>query len=236
LQYSYLNPKGLRLLLWFGISTAIFTSANSQAVKRLNHVSFNVNEGLLHSQVTDINEDGNGFIWLSTGSGVQRFDGKNFYRIPETNSDNGISDDKYVKFFRLKNGNLLLIHSKGISEYNIHSNRFARFGTDSMRGYTPVWEDSEAIWFAKFPFAIYRITKEKQVQTDSIALPHNAPLDFYDAYQPANEDKCLLGWNAETIWILKAKEARNAFYKAGPEQKKFFGVAYYKNDTAIVAT
>src|SRR6202008_230368 len=121
-----LNARSLLPLLLLGMNLYIFSSIKSQPVKRLNHVAFNVNEGLLHSQVTDINEDGNGFIWLSTGSGVQRFDGRNFYRIPETNSDRGIPDDKYVKFFRLKNGNLLLIHSKGISEYNIHSNRFAR--------------------------------------------------------------------------------------------------------------
>lgn len=70
-------------------------------------------------------EDGNGFIWFSTGSGVQRFDGRQFHQVPVSNTPKGLPDDKYVHFFRLQNGHLWITHNKGISEYNSHTNSFS---------------------------------------------------------------------------------------------------------------
>src|SRR5262245_25804687 len=117
-RHSHIASYSLILLL---LLPAIIVS---QPLKRLSHITYNVNEGLLQSQVLDMAEDGNGFIWISSGGGVQRFDGRNFHLIKTTNDNKGIPDDRYVKFLRLKNGNLLLTHQKGISEYDIATNKF----------------------------------------------------------------------------------------------------------------
>jgi len=121
-----------KLALFFHRQNAVFCLAflcgyvpvQSQTLKRLNHTSYNVNEGLLHSQVIDLVEDGNGFIWISTGSGVQRFDGRNFLQIPQGHHSNSIPDDKKLSLFRLKNGNLLLSSPSRITEYDAGANRF----------------------------------------------------------------------------------------------------------------
>src|SRR5687768_15119137 len=86
----------------------------SQPEKRLTHISYNVNEGLLYSQVIDITEDGNGFIWLSTGNGVQRFDGTQFHTIGVSKDNKGLPSNNNVRLFRLENGNLWLMHQQGI--------------------------------------------------------------------------------------------------------------------------
>lgn len=80
-----------------------------------------MNEGLLQSNVLDIEFDKNNFCWLSFASGIQKFDGKNFTNVPV---QPGLPDDKRVNFFRCSNGDLLFSHSAGISKYEISNNRF----------------------------------------------------------------------------------------------------------------
>jgi len=42
---------------------------------------FGVREGLAQSQVTDLTQDGNGFLWIATQGGISRFDGRRFTLI-----------------------------------------------------------------------------------------------------------------------------------------------------------
>ncbi len=221
-------------LIFLGISPHL----SAQPAKRLNHLLYNVNEGLLHSQVTDINEDGNGFIWISTGSGVQRFDGKNFHRVIESTTDKGIPDDKYVNFFRLKNGNLLLVHSKGISEYNIHTNRFSRIakGKDSLVGCLPVFEEPEAIWYFKNAAGAYRITRKELACTDSILIPVNEYLNRQWVYENNEGGISLFASGESIIYIAHAKQATPTIFRPTVEQKQFLNSAHYSGDTALVAT
>jgi len=53
--------------------------AEGQAKERYNFFSYNVNEGLLQSNVLDMAFDKNNFCWLSFANGIQKFDGKKFY-------------------------------------------------------------------------------------------------------------------------------------------------------------
>ena len=97
---------------------------SAQSLKRLNYISYNVNEGLLQSQVADLTQDGNGFVWISYSNGVQRFDGRAFSTPTDNEIDQSSSHDKNVKFLRLQNGNLWLIHGQGFVEYNRYTHRF----------------------------------------------------------------------------------------------------------------
>jgi signal transduction histidine kinase len=92
-----------------------------QKKSRYNFFSYNVNEGLLQSNVLDIAFDQNNFCWLSFTNGIQKFNGNRFVDIPV---QKGLPDDKGSIFFRQKNGSLLIIHSLGISRYNIHKDEF----------------------------------------------------------------------------------------------------------------
>jgi hypothetical protein len=91
--------------------------------------------------------DQNNFCWLSFANGIQKFDGKNFTAIPV---QAGLPDDKWVKFFKCRNGALLFSHSEGISTYNIANNRFQIiYRSDSNDLMPPLFigEDESAIYF-----------------------------------------------------------------------------------------
>lgn len=132
------------LLAAFAVNSGVLLS---QSVSRYNSFSYNVNEGLLQSTIGDIEIDKNNFCWISFPNGIQKFDGKNFITVPV---QPGLPDDKFVAFFKCSNGDLLLSHSKGISKYEINSNRFLQVYTnhsgESSRS-DFIGEDDNIIYF-----------------------------------------------------------------------------------------
>lgn len=69
---------------------------NAQTIERYNTFSYNVNEGLLQSNIGDLAFDKHNFCWISFANGIQKFNGKTFINIP---LQQGLPDDKWVNFF-----------------------------------------------------------------------------------------------------------------------------------------
>ena len=100
----------------------LFRPLCAQQYSRFNSFSYNVNEGLLQSTIHDMAFDKNNCWWLSYPNGLQRFDGKNFLFEP---IQPGLPDNKFSRFFKCKDGSLLVSHLNGISRYDDKGNKFA---------------------------------------------------------------------------------------------------------------
>ena len=111
--------KTLLICCFFALATS--QGLQAQTISRYNTFSYNVNEGLLQTTLGDIAYDKNNFCWISFPNGIQKFDGKDFSIVP---IQPGLPDDKFTKFFRCRNGDLLISYSQGISKYEIDGNRF----------------------------------------------------------------------------------------------------------------
>lgn len=122
------------------------TGLYGQNISRYNTFSYNVNEGLLQSTMADIAFDKNNFCWISFPNGIQKFDGREFTIVPV---QPGLPDDKFVKFLRCSNGDLLISHSLGISKYEINGNRFVQVysypGTKKTAQF--IGEDEQIVYF-----------------------------------------------------------------------------------------
>jgi len=120
--------------------------AQAQRIERFNTFSYSVNEGLLQSTMGDIAYDKNNFCWISFPNGIQKFDGREFIIIP---IQPGLPDDKFVKFLRCSNGDLLISHSQGISKYEINGNRFIQVYTYPAEKKTAqfIGEDEHIVYF-----------------------------------------------------------------------------------------
>ncbi len=93
----------------------------AQPLKQFSSHTFSVNEGLLANRIVDIAEDNAGFVWVSFGAGLQRFNGNEFEAVlPQQ----GLPETNHPHFFKLHNGNLWLSYHSGISAYNSITNKF----------------------------------------------------------------------------------------------------------------
>ncbi len=99
----------------------VICSTTAQQPVRYNTFNYNVNEGMLQSQIFDMAFDKYNFAWLSYFNGLQRFDGNKFVNIP---LQAGLPDDKFINFFIRQDSNMLVASALGISEYDSYTGRF----------------------------------------------------------------------------------------------------------------
>lgn len=121
--------------------------ARAQDIERYKTFQYNVNEGLLQSNIGDLNFDKNNFCWISFANGIQKFNGKTFINVPV---QEGLPDDTWANFFSNSLGDLLIGHSKGISYYDINSDKFKQiyFNKENSQA-RPIFigEDNNKIYF-----------------------------------------------------------------------------------------
>lgn len=106
---------------WIGYIALLFPFlTQAQQEERVRAYGYSVNEGLLQTTITDAACDRFDRLWLSFPNGVQRFNGLYFETI---SVQDGLPDDKFIRFFKTGNENFFILHSKGISKYNEATNK-----------------------------------------------------------------------------------------------------------------
>jgi ligand-binding sensor domain-containing protein len=69
------KPSSLQKIIAVVFSLVIFSIAVSQVPAQYSFVNYNNESGLLSNQVNSVVQDDEGFIWVGTTDGLQRFDG-----------------------------------------------------------------------------------------------------------------------------------------------------------------
>ena len=94
--------------------------------------SLTIKDGLLSNQVNSITQDENGFIWIGTEEGLQKYDGTRFttYRQDLFNS-NSLSSN-HIDGLYTENGHIWIsTDGGGINLFNTKNNRFTHFNTST---------------------------------------------------------------------------------------------------------
>ncbi|HEX8334393.1 MAG TPA: two-component regulator propeller domain-containing protein [Segetibacter sp.] len=183
LKTDFLHIKARRFPLL--ILLLLCGDVTAQAVKEFSSQSYTVNEGLLVNKVVDIVEDNSGFIWLSSGAGLQRFNGQNFETIEP---QKGLPQNNHTRFFKLKDGTIWLSYNQGISSYNSITNKFQTVLKNADKdlkqlshgsvygGYPqmPVIEIGNLVWCRSvFTQGFIGINKSNYAVSDTFNLPKN---------------------------------------------------------------
>ncbi|MBA6417811.1 hypothetical protein H4J50_17570 [Colwellia sp. 6M3] len=85
-------------------------------------------EGLSQSYVYDITQDQNGFIWIATQDGLNRYDGKNFVYYRHDSTDKKSIADNFIRKIFIDNKNVLWVGTnEGLSRYNESLDNFDNF-------------------------------------------------------------------------------------------------------------
>ena len=100
--------RWLQTMVFVLFSNAI---AFSQSSIQFNH--YTVEHGLSDNYVTDIAQDDNGFTWLATTNGLNRFDGVQFKNFFRTGSGQQIPDNFITRIRKWKDHSLVIATANG---------------------------------------------------------------------------------------------------------------------------
>jgi len=109
------------------VSLLLISLSTISSAQRYNFKVYNVPDGLVHSVVSSICEDQNGFIWFGTyDGGISRFDGVTFQNF--TNKD-GLPSNRVKTLFSDHNGILWIgTENDGIVKYD--GSKFTKYGVE----------------------------------------------------------------------------------------------------------
>lgn len=140
------------------------TTGPAQTLQPINAVRYTVSEGLSNNQVKSLAQDGNGFMWMSTHSSVQWFDGIRFHNIEKGNGIHQLPKLDLVKMNTLKTGDLICTYAGGFSVYNFNTHSFAHYNISGSND--PVFfirENDEKLLLLQWPRVIeYHIAQKKR--------------------------------------------------------------------------
>lgn len=101
----------MRIFLLSGLFFLLFTASAQQ----FNFIHYSVEHNLAQSQVTDICQDKNGYLWIGTESGgISRFDGIAFTNF---SMDDGLADNKIENLFIDSQDRMWVATLEGLSCY-----------------------------------------------------------------------------------------------------------------------
>tara|TARA_R110002126_G_scaffold30602_1_gene99806 strand:+ start:68994 stop:73262 length:4269 start_codon:yes stop_codon:yes gene_type:complete len=187
----------------------IFAILFSFAIRAQERIDFNYidgNQGLSENIVNDITQDQNGFIWLATNDGLNRYDGyKMTYFRYDPENQSSLSSNVLESLWVSKKGMLWIGTSDGgLNRYNPINNSFKRFQNDPEDETTipvgivdDVTEDTNGnIWVIIRSKGVYRLQQNKN-RTEFI---------FYDIKEALpNRPVVLTASKRGGVWVSTLK-------------------------------
>jgi signal transduction histidine kinase len=132
----------------FGISAQ---NNNPIYPKRCPVKTINNDQGLLNNSLRGVITDSRGFTWVSTASGLQRYNGYALQKVTPVAEGDSIVINYPVYFLLSKNNTLLIGYRNGILEYSPENNSFKKlvFGETRLEttdAIMPLQETKEGVW------------------------------------------------------------------------------------------
>ena len=126
------------IILLFLLLTQISAfSSETETYSNLRFKSFSTHEGLSQSSVLAITQDAQGFIWIGTKDGLNRFDGYNFVTFKnQANDPKSISNNEVIFLSGDSLGNIFIgTRGGGLNYFIKDENRFMHYdGLKTMDG------------------------------------------------------------------------------------------------------
>jgi hypothetical protein len=120
-------------------------------IKKVPVNTINYEQGLLNNETAAIITDTLGFTWISTASGLQRYNGYTAESVDPIIGGDTIRIRSRVYFLRLKSGDLWIGCKKGILAYDPFTNSFSTViplisRADEVYSIIPLIQTDEGIW------------------------------------------------------------------------------------------
>lgn len=169
-------------------------------------IQFSSQEGLISNETRGVEIDKDGFIWIATSKGIDRFDGQRFIHfthnrlIHNSISSNDIQhivfDDKQTVWATTFNKGLIRINTKSLYVQNFSKKNIPSFGSNYISAIKPL---GDSVWYTSMDGELF-VFNHQTKQTKQFQLPQewkNAPPFFTSIYH----DKI----STHKLWITSSR-------------------------------
>ncbi|MFW5877837.1 MAG: ligand-binding sensor domain-containing protein [bacterium] len=105
-----------------------FASAKAEFITNVHAISRR--DGLSDGAVNSIVKDAEGYVWMATWNGLNRYDGSNIVSYLPGNSSNSIHNHVIREMYPLASGSIWMLTNKGVGLYDNVGDRFLSFFTN----------------------------------------------------------------------------------------------------------
>lgn len=200
----YLNKPNCIIFLVFLFSTCVVSQETPKTqkidTKTLHFYNFDIESGLSNNYINSIEQDSQGFIWVATADGLNRYDGTQFIKFKNTKhkglKDNNISQIKYNK----QNNTLYIATDKGLSLYSSKQERFYEYSQKSeslkncVNSFAIDKRGNLIVSMLRKNEGLHFIEKNKRIRTFEYDSKNEMSLS-------SNEVSCLALNNKNILWI-----------------------------------
>lgn len=181
--YSYFSLLMItvrNIIVFFAIAV-VFTTANAQSPYFKNYT---VNDGLASSDVYECRQDSKGYIWISTETGVSRYDGQKFESFT---LHNGLADDEIFGTREDSKSRIWFISFNGKLSYYLGGQIFNANNDSRLRAIQfhyflrDLYEDSKGfIWISSEKDGVIRLNSDLSIDQRFLREEFNGVLQFYE--------------------------------------------------------
>lgn len=151
ITFDIIKTPALRHIVVFVLAVLIFVQvAGAQEAKRYSFTNYNVNNGLAGYHTTSVTQDDQGFIWIGTISGLQRYDGSRFLTFRHISSNiKSIPDNNIIQLHYDKRKNLWVLFGNGkigifdTRRFTFTETKVHLVDSNSLKGERKLVEDSD---------------------------------------------------------------------------------------------
>jgi ligand-binding sensor domain-containing protein len=186
------------LLLGLFLFSRAQTSGGSHSQQDFRMVNWNSEQGLYYGRVNCFLKDKNGFLWVGTERGLNRFDGLLFKNYLNLFGGNQTTIDFYIlSLVEDSLHNIWVGTSKGISRYDIQADSFTHFlpGNVFDQPMIPFWATADLVYCVESDSLITTYDIRTQ-QRKKIGLLPNRTGAWYINTQSVLEPK------SKCIWMV----------------------------------
>ncbi|MGY3212693.1 hybrid sensor histidine kinase/response regulator transcription factor [Mucilaginibacter sp. HD30] len=136
----------------------VFIALTSRAQEKIKFTSLTTIQGLSSNTVNDLLKDNDGFLWIATNDGLDKFDGTNItvYRNEPGNASS-LPNNEVTVLFKDRRGRIWIGTSNGICYYDTNLDKFIKCksqgkvpGVDDMAVRAIYQDSADLLWFGGY--------------------------------------------------------------------------------------
>lgn len=200
----------------------IFTTAASQKLidnsVPYNFRDLNVNHGLSNNTIYALVQDKNGFLWIGTENGLNRFDSEeivNYFFNPFDTT--GLSNSKILSLLSDDAGRLWIGTAYGLNQYSFVNNNFREIFTDKENNKIPgkyircLFQDSDSdIWVGTSTGL--SLLRSKSCELEIINVDLNSQIKSNHNIVTIFEDKTGIIWIGTTQGLYYSRNKKDFYH------------------------